>query len=109
MKKNRKRIIAALMTVLMALTLVPTWLLGGVFVTTAKADGTTSSDKVHIFDAKDITDGKLPESDYFSFGDPKKVMALDVTSNPKIVTSVGDSTYKYVVNVSGKYDQSGAR
>ncbi len=38
MKKNRKRIVAAFMTVLMALTLVPTWLLGGVFATTAKAD-----------------------------------------------------------------------
>lgn len=38
MKKNRKRIVAAFMTVLMALTLVPTWLLGGVFTTTAKAD-----------------------------------------------------------------------
>ena len=38
MKKNRKRIVAAFMTVLMALTLVPTWLLGGVFATTAKAN-----------------------------------------------------------------------
>ena len=41
MKKNRKRIVAAFMTVLMALTLVPTWLLGGAFATTAKADGET--------------------------------------------------------------------
>lgn len=41
MKKNRKRIVAAFMTVLMALTLVPTWLLGGVFATTAKAAETT--------------------------------------------------------------------
>ena len=39
MKKNRKRIVAAFMTVLMALTLVPTWLLGGAFATTAKAAG----------------------------------------------------------------------
>lgn len=39
MKKNRKRIVAAFMTVLMALTLVPTWLLGGTFATTAKAAG----------------------------------------------------------------------
>ena len=38
MKKNRKRIVAAFMTVLMALTLVPTWLLGGAFATTAKAE-----------------------------------------------------------------------
>ena len=38
MKKNRKRIMAAFMTVLMALTLVPTWLLGGAFATTAKAE-----------------------------------------------------------------------
>ena len=102
MKKNRKRIIAALMTVLMALTLVPTWLLGGVFVTTAKADGTTSSDKVHIFDAKDITDGKLPESDYFSFGDSDKVKTLEVSTNEKVESTVGDSFYKYVVNVGGK-------
>ena len=43
MKKNRKRIVAAFMTVLMALTLVPTWLLGGVFATTAKADEKTYS------------------------------------------------------------------
>ena len=43
MKKNRKRIVAAFMTVLMALTLVPTWLLGGVFTTTAKADEKTYS------------------------------------------------------------------
>ena len=41
MKKNKKRIVAAFMTVLMALTLVPTWLLGGAFATTAKADGET--------------------------------------------------------------------
>ncbi len=39
MKKNKKRIVAAFMTVLMALTLVPTWLLGGAFATTAKAAG----------------------------------------------------------------------
>ena len=43
MKKNRKRIVAAFMTILMALTLVPTWLLGGVFTTTAKADEKTYS------------------------------------------------------------------
>lgn len=39
MKKNRKRLMAAFMAVLMVLTLVPTWLLGGIFATTAKADG----------------------------------------------------------------------
>lgn len=39
MKKNKKRILAAAMTVLMALTLIPTWLLGGIFATTAKAEG----------------------------------------------------------------------
>lgn len=41
MRKNRKRIIAAIMTALMVLTLVPTWLLGGVFATTAKAENKT--------------------------------------------------------------------
>ena len=33
MKKNRKRLMAAFMAVLMVLTLVPTWLLGGIFAT----------------------------------------------------------------------------
>ena len=44
MKKNKKRILAAVMTVLMALTLIPTWLLGGVFATTAKAENQGSFD-----------------------------------------------------------------
>lgn len=51
MKKNRKRIVAAFMTVLMALTLVPTWLLGGVFTTTAKAAGETK----YALNAADLT------------------------------------------------------
>lgn len=111
MKKNRKRIVAAFMTVLMALTLVPTWLLGGVFGTTAKADDATGSGNVHVFDAKDIANGKFPKSDYFDFGDSKKVKLLDATKagNEKVETMVGGSTYKYVVQVNGKFDKSSAR
>ena len=110
MKKNRKRIVAAFMTVLMALTLVPTWLLGGVFGTTAKADDATGSGNVHVFDAKDIANGKFPKSDYFDFGDSKKVKLLDATKagNEKVETMVGGSTYKYVVQVNGKFDKSSA-
>lgn len=59
MKKNRKRIVAAFMTVLMALTLVPTWLLGGVFTTTAKADGTPEK---YEFNAADIDTAKDKEA-----------------------------------------------
>ena len=59
MKKNRKRIVAAFMTVLMALTLVPTWLLGGVFTTTAKADGTTEK---YGLNAADIDTAKDKEA-----------------------------------------------
>ena len=32
-----------------------------------------------------------------------------VTKNEKIVATVGENTYKYVVNVGGKFDKSGAR
>lgn len=73
MKKNRKRIVAAFMTVLMALTLVPTWLLGGVFATTAKAD-----EKSYSYDvAKDTNwkkatniakDTKIGTDGYFVIG-----------------------------------------
>lgn len=53
MKKNRKRIVAAFMTVLMALTLVPTWLLGGVFTTTAKA-----AEKTYSYDVESDSNWK---------------------------------------------------
>lgn len=69
MKKNRKRILAAFMTVLMALTLVPTWLLGGAFATTAKADGKTSlSYKYSSSDAKTV-EGKVVFSKELKDGD----------------------------------------
>ena len=63
MKKNRKRIVAAFMTILMALTLVPTWLLGGVFATTAKADNTVELSGVAM--ATTVKDKK----DKNTFGD----------------------------------------
>ena len=69
MKKNKKRIVAAFMTVLMALTLVPTWLLGGAFATTAKADGKTSlSYKYSSSDAKTV-EGKVVFSKELKDGD----------------------------------------
>lgn len=66
MKKNRKRIVAAFMTVLMALTLVPTWLLGGVFTTTAKADDTVELSGVAM--ATVVKDKKDKSTFETSFG-----------------------------------------
>ena len=73
MKKNRKRIVAAFMTVLMALTLVPTWLLGGVFATTAKAD-----DAVYTATSGTIGDYfKLQNKVVDDAGNSAKVYLLD--------------------------------
>ena len=73
MKKNRKRIVAAFMTVLMSLTLVPTWLLGGVFATTAKAD-----DAVYTATSGTIGDYfKLQNKVVDDAGNSAKVYLLD--------------------------------
>ena len=88
MKKNRKRIVAAFMTVLMALTLVPTWLLGGAFATTAKADGETQIkyeysrsdvDEVNKLLVKEFKDGDGLVAKYEIVGGGKE----DVISDEK--------------------------
>lgn len=107
MKKNRKRIVAAFMTVLMALTLVPTWLLGGAFATTAKAAGETkhtlnASDLTAKDDKEKIPDGEVLEEYFTSYakGGNFNVVKRTSSSTGK-VTSVEVGQYKAADNCSG--------
>ena len=67
MKKNRKRLMAAFMAVLMVLTLVPTWLLGGIFATTAKADDDVTLG--YTFKEADLSKDKSSSSAEIKDGD----------------------------------------
>lgn len=67
MKRNRKRLMAAFMAVLMVLTLVPTWLLGGVFATTAKADDNVTLG--YTFKEADVSKDKKSSSAVIKDGD----------------------------------------
>lgn len=71
MKKNRKRLMAAFMAVLMVLTLVPTWLLGGIFATTAKADDDVTLG--YTFKEADLSKDKSSSSAEIKDGDATKV------------------------------------
>lgn len=67
MKKNRKRLMAAFMAVLMVLTLVPTWLLGGIFATTAYADDDVTLG--YTFKEADLSKDKSSSSAEIKDGD----------------------------------------
>lgn len=107
MKKNRKRIVAAFMTVLMALTLVPTWLLGGAFATTAKAAGETkhtlnASDLTAKDDKENIPDGEVLEEYFTSYAKGGNFNVVKRTSSKTgKVTSVEVGQYKAADNCSG--------
>lgn len=107
MKKNKKRIVAAFMTVLMALTLVPTWLLGGAFATTAKAAGETkhtlnASDLTAKDDKENIPDGEVLEEYFTSYAKGGNFNVVKRTSSKTgKVTSVEVGQYKAADNCSG--------
>lgn len=96
MKKNRKRIVAAFMTVLMALTLVPTWLLGGALATTAKADDATFEG------GKEITEGAWKGWTWSVFGN--SVLNGDKTDNSIKVNDDDSITLNSANSKGGKID-----
>lgn len=106
MKKNRKRLMAAFMAVLMVLTLVPTWLLGGIFATTAKADDDVTLG--YTFKEADLSKDKSSSSAEIKDGDGivyevtgafKYIAAPDATKSVVTATNSAEDATKVTVDV----------
>ncbi len=103
--KTKQRIMAVVLTLVMAVSLLPLELLGGGVVQVKAADST-----VHVFDASQFTTtgdahGQKYDNDYFEAVGSGKMKVAKVPDNAP--TSYNGNTYSHILQIDGKFTADG--